>query len=165
MTTQVLRTYARANQGSVIVPFILGGAMGPVTNAGAIAQSIGEAMVGCALTQLERPGAPCILGNFLSSTALKSGSPTFGTPEPAVGTLVIGQLVPRLAIPLRCSAPPTTSQLPDPHATAPRLTSILPAAPPAAHLPSHSLRSLDRPLSTSTATSIPPLHASAPHAA
>ena len=64
--TPRLRAYARANQAAVIVPFILGGAMGPVTNAGAIAQSLAETMVGCALTQLERPGAPVIFGNFLS---------------------------------------------------------------------------------------------------
>jgi trimethylamine---corrinoid protein Co-methyltransferase len=37
--------------------------MGPVTNAGAIAQSLAETMAGCALTQLERPGAPVIFGN------------------------------------------------------------------------------------------------------
>ena len=37
--TKAARAYARANQAAVIVPFILGGAMGPVTNAGAIAQS------------------------------------------------------------------------------------------------------------------------------
>jgi trimethylamine--corrinoid protein Co-methyltransferase len=65
--TLSLRAYARANQAAVIVPFILGGAMGPVTNAGAIAQSLAETMAGCALTQLERPGAPVIFGNFLSS--------------------------------------------------------------------------------------------------
>ena len=71
--SRALRAYARANQCAVVVPFILGGAMGPVTNAGAIAQSMAEAMVGVALTQLERPGAPAILGNFLSSTSLRSG--------------------------------------------------------------------------------------------
>jgi hypothetical protein len=60
--------------------------MGPVTNAGAIAQSLAETMVGCAITQLERPGAPVIFGNFLSSMSLRSGSPTFGTPEPAIGS-------------------------------------------------------------------------------
>jgi trimethylamine--corrinoid protein Co-methyltransferase len=65
-----------------IVPFILGGAMGPLTSAGAIAQSLAETMAGCALTQLERPGAPVIFGNFLSSMSLRSGSPTFGTPSP-----------------------------------------------------------------------------------
>ncbi len=32
MTSRVIRTYARANQAAVFVPFILGGAMGPVTN-------------------------------------------------------------------------------------------------------------------------------------
>ena len=58
MTTS-LRAYARANQAAVVVPFILGGAMGPVTTAGALAQSLAETMAGCALTQLERPGAPC----------------------------------------------------------------------------------------------------------
>ena len=34
--TNALRAYARANQAAVIVPFILGGAMGPETNAGGI---------------------------------------------------------------------------------------------------------------------------------
>ena len=99
MTTS-LRAYARANQAAVIVPFILGGAMGPVTNAGAIAQSLAETMAGCALTQLERPGAPVIFGNFLSSMSLRSGAPTFGTPEPAIGSMVIGQLARRLNLPL-----------------------------------------------------------------
>jgi trimethylamine--corrinoid protein Co-methyltransferase len=83
--------------------------MGPVTTAGAIAQSMAESMVGVALTQLERPGAPVILGNFLSSMSLRSGSPTFGTPEPALGSLVIGQLTRRLGLPLRCSGAFTAS--------------------------------------------------------
>ena len=105
--TLALRAYARANQAAVIVPFILGGAMGPVTNAGAIAQSLAETMAGCALTQLERPGAPVIFGNFLSSMSLRSGSPTFGTPEPAIGSMVVGQLARRLNLPL---AAPATSR-------------------------------------------------------
>lgn len=111
--TRGIRAYARANQGTVIVPFILGGAMGPVTNAGAIAQAHAETLVGCALAQLERPGAPTIYGNFLSSMSLRSGSPTFGTPEPAVGSLVVGQLARRAGLPLRCSGAFTTSKLPD----------------------------------------------------
>ncbi len=111
--TKALRAYARANQCAVVVPFILGGAMGPVTSAGAIAQALAETMAGCALTQLERPGAPVIFGNFLSSTALRSGSPTFGTPEPALGSLVVGQLARRLGLPLRCSGAFTSSKIPD----------------------------------------------------
>ncbi|MSP89681.1 MAG: trimethylamine methyltransferase, partial [Alphaproteobacteria bacterium] len=96
-----------------VVPFILGGAMGPVTMAGAIAQAHAETMAGCALTQLVRPGAPVIYGNFLSSTALRSGSPTFGTPEPAFGSLIVGQLARRLGLPLRCSGAFTASKVPD----------------------------------------------------
>ncbi len=111
--TRAVRAYARANQGAVIVPFILGGAMGPVTTAGAIAQAHAETMVGCAIAQLERPGAPVIYGNFLSSMSLRSGSPTFGTPEPALGSLVVGQLARRLQLPLRCAGSFTTSKLPD----------------------------------------------------
>ncbi len=108
-----LRAYAAANQAAIVVPFILGGAMGPVTTAGAIAQAHAEAMVGVALTQLARPGAPVIYGNFLSSMSLRSGSPTFGTPEPALGSLVVGQLARRLGVPLRCSGAFTNSKIAD----------------------------------------------------
>ncbi len=111
--TGALRTYAAANQAAVIVPFILGGAMGPVTTAGAVAQAHAETMVGVALTQLVRPGAPVIYGNFLSSMALRSGSPTFGTPEPALGSLIVGQLARRVGLPLRCSGAFTSSKVPD----------------------------------------------------
>jgi trimethylamine--corrinoid protein Co-methyltransferase len=111
--TGALKTYAAANQAAVVVPFILGGAMGPVTNAGAVAQAHAETLVGVALTQLVRPGSPAIYGNFLSSMALRSGSPTFGTPEPALGSLVVGQLARRVGLPLRCSGAFTSSKVPD----------------------------------------------------
>jgi len=149
ITTQVIRTYARANQASVIVPFILGGAMGPVTNAGAIAQALAETMVGCALTQLERPGAPVIFGNFLSSTSLRSGSPTFGTPEPALGSLVIGQLARRLNLPLRCSGSFTTSKLPDAQSGRESSMSMLAAVQCGANFILHSAGFLDSLLSMS----------------
>ena len=111
--TGALKTYAAANQAAVVVPFILGGAMGPVTTAGAVAQAHAETMVGVALTQLVRPGAPAIYGNFLSSMALRSGSPTFGMPEPALGSLMVGQLARRVGLPLRCSGAFTSSKVPD----------------------------------------------------
>ncbi len=111
--TGALKTYARANQAPVVVPFILGGAMGPVTTAGAVAQAHAETLVGVALGQLVRPGSPVIYGNFLSSMALRSGSPTFGTPEPALGSLIVGQLARRVGLPLRCSGAFTSSKVPD----------------------------------------------------
>ncbi len=141
--TRALRAYARANQAAVIVPFILGGAMGPVTNAGAIAQSLAETMAGCALTQLERPGAPVIFGNFLSSMSLRSGSPTFGTPEPAAGSLVIGQLARRLGLPLRCAGNFTTSKLPDAQAMSEGTMSMLSAINSGAHFILHSAGFID----------------------
>ena len=147
--TKAARAYARANQAAVIVPFILGGAMGPVTNAGAIAQSLAETMVGCAITQLERPGAPVIFGNFLSSMSLRSGSPTFGTPEPAVGSLVIGQLARRLNLPLRCAGSFTTSKLPDGQAMQESVMSMLSAVHCGANFILHSAGFLDGLLSMS----------------
>jgi trimethylamine--corrinoid protein Co-methyltransferase len=111
--TAALKTYAAANQCAVVVPFILGGAMGPVTTAGAIAQAMAEAMVGVALTQLVRPGAPVILGNFLSSMSLRSGAPTFGMPEPSLGYFAVGQLARRLGVPLRCGGAITASKVAD----------------------------------------------------
>ena len=147
--TKALRAYARANQAGVVVPFILGGAMGPVTNAGAIAQSLLETMAGCALTQLERPGAPVIFGNFLSSTALRSGSPTFGTPEPAIGSMVVGQLARRLNLPLRCSGNFTTSKLPDAQAMTEGTMSMLAAVQCGANFILHAAGFLDGLLSMS----------------
>ena len=141
--TKAARAYARANQAAVIVPFILGGAMGPVTTAGAIAQSLAETMVGCAMTQLERPGAPTIFGNFLSSMSLRSGSPTFGTPEPAIGSMVVGQLARRLNLPLRCAGSFTTSKLPDGQAMQESVMSMLSAVHCGANFILHSAGFLD----------------------
>ncbi|MBE2275712.1 MAG: trimethylamine methyltransferase family protein [Rhodobacteraceae bacterium] len=147
--TRSLRAYARANQAAVVVPFILGGAMGPVTTAGGIAQSLAETMAGCALTQLERKGAPVIFGNFLSSMAMRSGSPTFGTPEPAIGSMVVGQLARRLNLPLRCSGNFTTSKLPDAQAMTEGTMSMLAAVHCGANFILHSAGFLDGLLSMS----------------
>ncbi len=111
--TAALRTYAAAGQGMVIVPFILGGAMGPVTPAGAIAQAHAEAMVGVALTQLVRPGAPAIYGNFYTTMNLRSGAPTFGTPEADLAFMAVGQLARRAGIPLRCGGHFTSAKVAD----------------------------------------------------
>ncbi|HUL19206.1 MAG TPA: trimethylamine methyltransferase family protein [Steroidobacteraceae bacterium] len=125
--SRVIRTYAAANQAAVCVPFILGGAMGPVTTAGALAQCFAEAMFCVALTQLERPGAPAILGNFLSSMSLRSGAPTFGTPEPALAYLAIGQLARRLGVPLRCGGNLCASKVADAQAASESANSLWPA--------------------------------------
>jgi trimethylamine--corrinoid protein Co-methyltransferase len=74
------KVYARANQATIITPFILAGAMSPVTVAGTAAQTLAEALSGMAFVQLVAPGAPVVLGSFASSISMQSGAPTFGTP-------------------------------------------------------------------------------------
>ena len=111
--TGALRAYAAANQGNVISPFILGGAMAPVTQPAIIAQAHAEAMVGIALTQLVRPGAPVVYGSFLTTMDLKTGAPTFGTPESSLATMAISQLCRRLGLPFRCGGHLTASKTSD----------------------------------------------------
>ena len=118
VVTEAIRTYSAANQGMIVAPFILGGAMGPVTTAASIAQAFAEAMMCCAFSQLVKPGSPFILGNFLSSMSLKSGAPTFGMPEPVASNYIIGQLARRLKIPLRCGGSLTSSKIADAQAAA-----------------------------------------------
>ena len=113
VASQAIEVYCGANQGIIVAPFILGGAMGPVTTAAAIAQALAEGMAGGAYSQLIRPGAPFILGNFLSSMSLKSGAPTFGMPEPVMSNYIIGQLARRLGVPLRCGGALTASKVDD----------------------------------------------------
>jgi len=113
VVTEAIQVYCGAGQGIIAAPFILGGAMGPVTAAASIAQALAEAMMCCAFSQLVRPGAPFILGNFLSSMSLKSGAPTFGMPEPVMSNYIIGQLARRLGVPLRCGGSLTASKVPD----------------------------------------------------
>jgi len=125
--SRVIRTYAAANQAPVCVPFILGGAMGPVTTAGGLAQCFAEATFCVALGQLERPGSPAILGNFLSSMSLRSGAPTFGTPEPALAYLAIGQLARRLGVPLRCGGNLCAAKVADAQAAFESANSMWPA--------------------------------------
>ena len=111
--TGALKAYARANQGNVISPFIIGGAMGPVTQPALIAQAHAETLVGIALAQLVRPGSPVVYGSFLTTMDLRSGAPTFGTPEAVLATYAMGQLSRRLGLPLRCGGHYTASKVAD----------------------------------------------------
>jgi trimethylamine--corrinoid protein Co-methyltransferase len=108
-----LKAYARANQSAVVSPFILGGAMGPVTQPALLAQAHAEAMAGIALSQLVRKGSPMVYGNLLTTMNLKTGAPTFGTPEANLSTFAIAQLCRRLGLPLRCGGHLTASKAAD----------------------------------------------------
>ncbi|MDJ0980173.1 MAG: trimethylamine methyltransferase family protein [Kiloniellales bacterium] len=108
-----LKVYARANQAAIVTPFILSGAMAPVTPLGVMTQTLAEAMSGVAFAQLVRPGAPCILGSFASSMSMQSGAPTFGTPEPALVLYGMAQLARRLGLPFRSGGSLCGAKIPD----------------------------------------------------
>ncbi|ACM01014.1 trimethylamine methyltransferase family protein [Cereibacter sphaeroides] len=108
-----LEVYAAANQAAIVSPFIVGGAMAPVTVAGTLTQVLAEVLAGVAYSQLIRPGAPVIFGAFVTSIDMNSGAPTFGTPEASHITYGAGQLARRLGLPYRSGGAFCGSKLPD----------------------------------------------------
>ncbi|MBU6267956.1 MAG: trimethylamine methyltransferase family protein [Sphingomonadales bacterium] len=108
-----LKVYARHNQATMVSPFIVAGAMSPVTVAAVAAQSLAEGLCGMALAQLVRPGAPVIYGNFVSSMSMQSGAPTFGTPEASLIINCGAALARRLGVPFRSAGGFTASKVSD----------------------------------------------------
>src|SRR4051812_1889994 len=118
--------YSGAGQPVVLTPFILMGAMSPVTIPAALVQQIVEALSGIALSQLIRPGTPVIFGSFLSNIDMQSGSPTFGTPESGLGLLCTGQIARHFGLPFRTGGGLTSSQVADAQAGYEALMTLLP---------------------------------------
>ena len=108
-----LREYVLAGQPVVVTPFLLMGAMSPVTIPATLAQQIAEALTGLALAQLVRPGAPVVFGSFLSNIDMQSGSPQFGTPESGIGLLCTGQIARHFKLPFRGGGGLNSSQTVD----------------------------------------------------
>ncbi|MEM7508924.1 MAG: trimethylamine methyltransferase family protein [Pseudomonadota bacterium] len=108
-----MEVYARAGQACIVSPFIVGGAMAPVSVAGTLTQVLAEIMAGVAYNQLINPGAPVIAGAFVTSIDMNSGAPTMGTPEASHVLYGAGQLVRRLGVPFRSGGSLCTSKLPD----------------------------------------------------
>lgn len=118
--------YSAAGQPVVLTPFILMGAMSPVTIPAALVQQIVEALSGIALSQLIRPGTPVIFGSFLSNIDMQSGSPTFGTPESGIGLLCTGQIARHFGLPFRTGGGLTSSQVADAQAGYEALMTLMP---------------------------------------
>jgi len=118
--------YSAANQAVVLTPFLLMGAMSPVSIPATLVQQIAEALTGIALSQLIRPGCPVIFGSFLSNINMQSGSPCFGTPESAIGLLCTGQIARHIGLPWRSGGALTSSQSPDAQAAYEALMTMLP---------------------------------------
>ena len=120
------REYALANQATLITPFILAGAMSPVTAAAVCAQTLAEALAGMTFVQLVRPGAPVVLGSFASSMSMQSGAPTFGTPEPALVLYTMAALARRLGVPFRSGGSLCASKIPDAQAAYESAATLIP---------------------------------------
>ena len=122
------KVYAENNQACIITPFILAGAMSPVTVAGTAAQSLAEALAGITFVQLVNPGAPVIMGSFASSMSMQSGAPTFGTPEPAQVLYIMAALARRLGVPFRSGGGLNASKLADAQGMSEAVNTLVPAA-------------------------------------
>lgn len=118
--------YAEANQAVIITPFILSGAMSPVTVAGTLAQVLAEVLAGVSFVQLVRPGAPVVFGAFVSTLSMQSGAPTFGTPEGTLAILGAAQLARRLGLPFRTGGSLCGSKIPDAQAAYESAQTLLP---------------------------------------
>ena len=144
-----LITYARAGQVNIVTPFILAGAMSPITLISALAQQNAEALAGVALTQLVNPGTPVIYGGFTTNTDMKSGSPAFGTPEAATALLIGAQLARRYNLPYRGSGSLNTAKTPDAQAAYESMWTIWPAVLAHANFIHHSVGWLESGLTAS----------------
>jgi trimethylamine---corrinoid protein Co-methyltransferase len=123
-----LLVYSRARQPVIITPFLLMGAMSPVSIPATLAQQLAEAFAGIALVQAVQPGCPVLLGSFLSNTDMQSGSPSFGTPESAVGLFCTGQIARHFGLPWRSGGGGlTSSQCVDAQAAYEALMTMMPA--------------------------------------
>ncbi len=121
-----LKVYARHNQATIVTPFILAGAMSPVTIAGTVAQTLAEALSGMTIAQLVNPGAPVVMGSFASSLSMQSGAPSFGTPEPALVLYVMAALARRLGVPFRSGGSLCASKIADAQAATESSNTLLP---------------------------------------
>lgn len=121
-----MRVYAQANQPVLMTPFLIMGAMSPVAIPASLAQLMAEAFTGIALAQLVRPGAPVILGSFLTNANMQSGSTCMGTPEGAIGLFAIGQIARRYNLPFRSGGGFTSSQMVDAQAGYEALMTMMP---------------------------------------
>lgn len=130
--------YATHNQAVIMTPFILAGAMSPVTVAGTLTQVLAEVLAGVSFTQLVRPGAPAIFGTFVSTLSMQSGAPTFGTPEATLAIYGAAALARRAKLPFRTGGSLCASKAPDAQAAYESAMTLLPTVQAGTNFVLHS---------------------------
>ena len=133
-----LRVFAARNQGVIVVPAVLAGAMGPVTPAGCMAELLAECLAGMALTQLVRPGAPVIMGSFVGAISMRTGAPTFGTAEATQMIFATAQLARRLGVPVRSGGSLCSAKVADAQAAYESAHTLLPTLLSGVNLVTHA---------------------------
>ncbi len=124
---EALTVYAKARQAVIITPFLMAGAMSPVSGAGTLILQNAEALAGIAYAQMVNPGTPVIYGSFMTNVDLKSGAPVFGSPESQVGVYTSAQMARRYNLPFRGGGMFASSKAPDAQAAYESVMSMLPA--------------------------------------
>ncbi|VAW36400.1 Trimethylamine methyltransferase family protein, partial [hydrothermal vent metagenome] len=119
--------YARHNQIINITPFILSGAMGPVSILGTVAQLNAEALAGIVFTQMVNPGNPCVYGSFQAILDLQSGAPVFGAPESQLALYLSGQLARMYNLPFRAAGAYASSKIIDAQGAYESMMAMLPS--------------------------------------
>lgn len=123
----VLINYARANQIVDVTPFILSGAMGPVSILGTVAQLNAEVLAGIVLAQMVRAGTPCVYGSFQAVIDLQSGAPVFGAPESQLALYLSGQLARHYGLPFRAAGAYASSKIIDAQGAYESMMAMLPS--------------------------------------
>ena len=141
--------YARNNQACIITPFILAGAMSPVSVAGTLTQVLAEVMAGTSFCQLVRPGAPVVFGTFVSTLSMQSGAPTFGTPEAALAIYGAAQLARSMNMPFRTGGSLCASKVPDAQAAYESAQTLVPTVLAGANFVLHAAGWMEGGLSAS----------------
>lgn len=122
-----IKVYARARQALIITPFVLSGAMAPVSIAGTVAQVNAEVLAGIIFAQMCQAGTPVIYGSFQTTIDLQSGAPVFGAPESQLSLYVNAQMARRYGLPFRSGGMFSSSKIADSQAGYESVMSMLPA--------------------------------------
>ena len=99
-----LRVMIENGQGALLSPFVLGAANTPADVVATVAQLNAEAIACIAYSQLVRPGAPVIYGQYSVAVSMRSGAPMSGMPEVSLINGIVGQLARRYGVPWRTTA-------------------------------------------------------------
>ena len=135
---EALTVYAKARQAVIITPFIMAGAMSPVSLAGTLIQQNAEALAGLTYAQMVEPGTPVVYGSFMTNVDLKSGAPVFGSPESQMALLASAQMAKRYGIPFRSGGMFASSKVIDAQAAYESVMTMLPAVLGRVHFVLHA---------------------------